>query len=388
MMYRLLKNADIIGTEEIIPGADLLIADDRIMEINRAGNIPKKRCNEVIDLKGKFYAAPGFIDIHVHGAAGREINEGIPEAWKEISQFKLSCGTTGYLATILTSSRERTAELCRKLAGFLAGNSPAANMLGVHCEGPFINPEQKGAQNEEYIRRPSLPEVKNWQEILGEYLKIVSLAPELEGALEIINYADEQDIITAAAHTGADYERMQQVYEAGLELGAHFFNGMKEFHHRNPGVIGAFLERKSRPVEIIADGVHLHPATVNMVIQNKGCENVIAVTDAMRGAGIEDGQYELGGVEISVQQGVARCQDGSLAGSTLTMNQALKNIIKFTGIDLPSACRLLSTNPAELLNLTDRGRLAAGKKADIVLLDEDLNVKTTIISGEIVYDER
>lgn len=386
MMYRLLKNADIIGTEEIIPGADLLIADDRIMEIDRAGNIPEERCDEVIDLRGNFYAAPGFIDIHVHGAAGREINDGTSEAWRKISNFKLSCGTTGYLATILSSSREKTAEICSSLADFFAHNS-ALNMLGVHFEGPFINPDKKGAQNDKYIRRPSLPEVKNWQEILGEYLKLISLAPELKGALEIINYAEDHNIITAAAHTRADYDRMQQAFEAGLELGAHFFNGMEKFHHRKPGVIGAFLERKDQPVEIIADGVHLHPATVNMIVQNKGCEHVIAITDAMRAAGREDGQYDLGGREITVRQGIARRQDGSLAGSTLTMNQALKNIIKFSGLDLISACRMLSTNPAELLNLNDRGQLAAGKKADIVLLDKNLEAKNTIISGEVVYDD-
>lgn len=397
MSKMLLENISVVGPKKIRPENTILIEDDIISAVFRksrkkiqavqseqeASDVKLEDVEKRFSLPDGYYAAPGFIDIHTHGAAGRDITDGKKEAWKKISRFKLSCGTTSYLATIVSSPPEKTKNLCRRLTDYISsGEDPV--MLGVHMEGPFLNPEKKGAQNEKHLREPDLTEVKNWHEILGSYLQIISLAPELEGSREIIGYAGQNNIVTGAAHTVANYEQTRSSFEAGLELGVHFLNGMKAFHHRDPGVIGAFLEEKDMPVEIIADGIHLHPATIRMLINNRDPYSIIAVTDAMRAAGCEEGTYELGGQSVYIEDGEARLENGSLAGSTLTMEKTLKNLISIAGLDISSACRLLSKNPADLLGLGDRGEIAAGKKADIVILDEELNVEMTVKEGKVV----
>lgn len=393
MAEKVLKNVSLVGREEIIPHADILIEEGRISKIwdrnsgREAGERNKKEAEMELNLKGQYYALPGFIDTHIHGAFGSDITDGSPEAWEDISRYKLSQGTTGYLGTVLTGPREETEKLCRDLGRYIK-KGENLNLIGVHIEGPYINKEKKGAQNEAYIRKPSLEEVRRWHELLGDGLKLISLAPELKGSRKVIEYASDSDIVTGAVHTSADYEDMQQAFAAGLELGVHLFNGMKGLHHRRPGVVGAFLEDEEMPVEIIADGIHLHPAVIRMVFNCKGSENVLAITDAMRAAGMPAGSYDLGGLEVEIEGNEARLEDGSLAGSTLTMNRALKNLISFTGLDLIQAAKPVSHNPARLLGLNDRGLLEEGRRADIVLLDENLDVCLTMLEGDILYDER
>ncbi|SDL65342.1 N-acetylglucosamine-6-phosphate deacetylase [Halarsenatibacter silvermanii] len=386
MTKKILRDINVVGPQNIYKNSRVVIKNDRIVSIEQVDFSSEDQQADVFEFAGNYYALPGFIDIHIHGAAGSDITDGTPADWQNISRFKLSQGTTGYLGTILTSPRSKTLKLCRNLADFFQSGQNQ-NLIGVHMEGPFINREKKGAQNENFIRPTDVEELQKWHQLLGKNLKLISLAPELEGSLEVIEYAVSNSIVVGAVHSAASYERMQEAFSAGLKLGAHLFNGMEGFHHRRPGIVGAFLEAENRYVELIADGIHLHPAVIKFVLKSRHYKNTVLITDAMRACGKPDGSYDLGGRKVVIKEGVARTQEGNLAGSTLTMNQALKNIISFADLDLTEACKLVSTEPASLLGLKDRGRLMPGNRADIAVLDENLDVRMTFLGGRPVYDD-
>lgn len=334
---------------------------------------------EELDARGLF-VAPGFIDLQVNGGAGYNFESAAPAEILKIVEFHLSHGTAGLLPTLVTAPINKLRETMVQLKAL---NHPA--ILGAHLEGPFISQKRKGAHNPEYILLPSLEKFHELVTDFVGFIKIVTLAPELPQAMELAREIKKIGAIPAIGHTEATYEQAWQAVQMGAELFTHLGNAMTGLHHREPGAVGAALDSDAY-VELICDGVHLHPAFVRLVAKVKGYDRICLVTDAISAAGLPDGQYTLGDLPVFVENEVARLADGTLAGSTLTMERAVKNFMEFTGCSLPEAVRCATLNPARLLGIDDRkGSLAVGKDADLVIFDEDFRVHYTILGGKIVY---
>lgn len=360
--------------DESVEHKAVLVEGDRILDI--CAKVPDEA--EIIDAQGQ-YVSPGFIDIHIHGCNGFDIMTDTYESLMNISPYLLSTGVTGFLATTMTESLGKIRETIREAKRAYC-NTSGADLLGIHMEGPFISSQYKGAQNPQYIQKPS---IESFREICGDnedLVKIVTLAPELEGACEFIEYLKERDVVPSIGHTNADYEEARRGIGWGIKCSTHTFNGMKGFAHREPGALGAVMDSDIM-AEVIADGIHVHPAALRILAKLKGLDNLILVTDSMMAAGMEDGRYSLGGQKVNVEDGVARLSSGQLAGSTLTMNRAVRNIKDFLNITVPQAVSMAAGNPARLLGLKDRGKLAKGYKADIIIFNEDIRVTRVIKSG-------
>ncbi|MCK4240891.1 MAG: N-acetylglucosamine-6-phosphate deacetylase [Candidatus Atribacteria bacterium] len=335
------------------------------------------------------YIVPGFIDIHCHGGNGYDTMDSTYEALKEISKFKAKNGCTGFLATTVTSSVKDTVKALNNISEY-SKQSPegGAEILGVHLEGPFINAMQKGAQREDLIIPLSVEVMEKFIKESGGLIKIITYAPELDTDFEFTSFLNNKGIIPSVGHSFADYETIISAIKFGLKSSSHIFNQMKGIHHREPGTIGAILTEENLFAEIIADCIHVHPAIVNLLVKAKGIDKIIIITDAMRAAGLQDGIYDLGGLKVIVKNSEARLESGNLAGSTLTMNRAIKNMVEKMGINIKESVRMASLNPARLLGLNkDRGSLTPGKRADIVVLDDNFNVVYTIKKGKVIYSK-
>jgi N-acetylglucosamine-6-phosphate deacetylase len=311
--------------------------------------------------------------------------DGTIEAVGQIAQYHALFGTTSMLATTTTDSLDRITKAVRATRRFIETGTAGANVIGIHLEGPYINSEERGAQNVEHVRSPSLLELRRILEESGDLVRIVTLAPEAKGALEIIAALRDRSIVASAGHSNATYAEMVSAIEAGITHVTHIFNGMRKFHHREPGIVGAALTRQELTVSLIADGIHVHPSAVRLLFRAKGADDIVLISDAIRAAGMSDGSYDLGGLAVTVTNGVCRLASGTLAGSTLTLNTALRNVVNFLGVPLSDALKMTSANPARVIGFGhSKGALEEGKDADIVILDEDLNVRNTIVRGRII----
>lgn len=333
------------------------------------------------------YISPGYVDLHVHGGGGADFMDCDPEAVTTITNLHARHGTTALLATTLTAPESLILSAIRAVN---AAPQTGARVVGFHIEGPFINPKMKGAQDERYIRLPSADEIDRWMAAGSPAHRWhVTLAPELEGALGVIQHAVGRGAVVSAGHTDATYAQMKTAKEAGLSHLTHLFNAMCGLHHREPGTAGAALVLPDMTVELIADGVHLHPAILDLTVRARERSEVILVTDAMRAAGLGDGRYPLGELLATVKNGVARLGDGALAGSVLTMEAAVRNMVNLVGIPLYHAVAMASVNPARRHGLErEVGSLEPGKRADIAVLDEDLQVRLTMVGGQVCFDGR
>jgi len=334
-----------------------------------------------IDAQG-LYVSPGFIDLQVNGGGADNFMEASSEKIRNIISFHTSHGTTALLPTTVTAPVQKIRETIRKVR-----ETEQQAILGMHIEGPFVSHRRKGAQNPKYILEPSIEKFNELVKGYEGFIKIVTLAPELAGAEELIARIKEIEAIPSLGHSDATYEETIKALDEGVVLFTHVFNSMRGFHHREPGAVGAALESAAM-VELIADGVHVHPTAIRLLLKAKGIDNICLVTDSISAAGLKDGEYSLGGLDVFVKGGEARLTDGTLAGSTLTMDRAVKNFIEFTDVSLPEAVRTASLNPVRLLGIDERkGSLEEGKDADIVIFDEGFNIHYTIIGGEIVYSK-
>lgn len=340
-----------------------------------------------IDCRGKLIC-PGFVDLHIHGGAGADVMDGTPQALETIARHCASQGTTGFLATTLTAPAEdleRILSVVHQWVRSLPGES-GARLLGVHLEGPFLSAAFKGAQNGRWLRDPDLAELQRYLESFPGIIKLVTIAPELPGAFAAISFLRGRGVAVSAGHSAATYRQVEEALRLGLSHITHTFNGMSGFHHRQPGVAAAALALDRLNTEIIADGVHVDPDIVAFLIRVKGPERVLLVTDSISATGLPDGRYQLGGLEIRVQGKEARLAAGNLAGSTLTMNVALRHVLKWTGLSLPEAVGLASRNPARVLGLEGRkGSLEPGKDADVTVLDDDFQVALTVVGGRLLF---
>ncbi len=373
---KLIKNAQLVLREEVIEGS--LLFGERIEKINEGNyhNITDDNL-EIIDAEGS-YLTPGFIDIHTHGAIGHDVMDASHEAIDNISRAILTSGVTSFLPTTMTMPGDNIRKALDNIREVMSSKIVGACPLGVHLEGPFINPDYKGAQNEKDILFPEMELIKEYLDIL----KIITIAPERKGARELIQHLTKEGIIVSAGHTGASYEDMLEARGWGLSHTTHLFNGMNGFHHRKPGVVGAVLT-SDISCELITDFIHLHPAVIKMVLKVKDRSQVILITDQMRASYLKEGEYELGGQRVIVKDGSARLENGQLAGSLLTLDQAVRNIHSLKVLSLPELINLVTYNPAKLLGIDGEfGQIAPGYKADLVLLAHDLQVKGVFKDGE------
>ncbi|NHM32382.1 N-acetylglucosamine-6-phosphate deacetylase [Neobacillus terrae] len=343
---------------------------------------------EKISIQKGHTVVPGFIDLHIHGAAGADTMDATPEALKTIAEALAKEGTTSFLATTITQEKMNIEKALENAGNYIQENNLTgrAEVLGIHLEGPFINEKRAGAQPREYILKPNLDLFRHWQELAGGNIKQVTIAPELENGLKLIGYFKQNGVIASIGHTDAVYEEMEAAVNAGARQVTHLFNGMRGMHHREPGTAGTALLFKELMIEVIADGIHVHPKMVKLALSAKGADGTLLITDSMRAKCLKNGVYDLGGQDVHVADGKALLEDGTLAGSILKMNEAVKNIAKFTEMTLTEAVQLASTNPARQLGVLDRkGSIAAGKDADITVLNDQFEVELTLCRGEIAF---
>ncbi len=379
----IIVGASIVTERHVIDNGWLLVSDGIVEAIGGSDDALPGTGYEIIDAQGGI-VVPGFIDVHVHGGAGHDFMDADRDGLLAITRFHAEHGTTSILATSLTASRDELTAVLERVNDFMTEPMPYSQVLGVHFEGPFISEAWKGAQNPAYIVPPQPEWLEAWTARFPGVIKIQTLAPETEGALEYIELLARHGIVPSCGHTDATYDRIIAAADHGLRHAVHSFNAMRAFHHREPGTVGAVLTDKRIMAEVIADGHHVHPAGIKMLTAAKGEDNVMLVTDAMAAAGMPDGDYELGGLPVQMMCGVARLKaSGNLAGSTLTMIDAFRYIVREIGIPLVGASKMASLNPARQLGIDgDRGALAPGKRADLLLLDDSLHIRQVWIGGK------
>ena len=380
-------NGTIITPFHLVSGKAIIVEKGRIREIVNKEELSAATLTgaEVIEGKDK-YIVPGYIDIHVHGGGGSDVMDGDYEAINQVAIAHSHFGTTSFLPTTMTMSKDKIIRSLRSICKAVKKGTAGAEILGIHMEGPYINPEKKGAQKEDDIKKISIEEFLEFNQASGNLIRLVTIAPEMPGAIGLIKYLYKQGIVASVGHTNATYVQTQAGIQAGLSHVTHTFNAMRELHHREPGVVGAALTSPELTVEVIADGIHIHPIVLKILTKIKESEKVVLITDAMRAAGLKEGTYDLGGQEVIVTKGQARLKDGTLAGSVLTMDKAVKNMVNKIGIQLPKAIQMASFNPARSIGIDDKkGSLEPGKDADIVILNKNLETELTIVAGKIVY---
>lgn len=333
------------------------------------------------------YLLPGFIDIHVHGGNGEDFMDADKQVLDTITAYHSSQGTTSMLATTMTAPKDSIERVLDEVHRYMSQDMPYAQLEGVHLEGPFISPAWPGAQNPEHIVLPNISWMKDWVSRFPGSIRQLTLAPEREGAIPMIHWLCEHGIIASLGHTDATYEQVELAVEAGLNHAVHTFNAMTPLHHRKPGVVGAVLSDSRIDAELIADGIHVHPAVISILAQLKRDHNLILITDAMSATGLEDGNYTLGDLPVVVQGGVARLEDGvTLAGSTLTMIRGFRYLVQKVGLSITEASLAASYNPAKSLNIQHRtGSLEAGKQADVLLLNAELELESVWVKGRQLH---
>lgn len=381
-MRILIKNAKIITPFEIVKNYCLAIENGKIVDLFEKKFVKEEFYDEIIDAKGN-YVTPGFIDIHCHGASGYDVMDEGFKPLESIARFNYKNGVTSFFAAVMTGPVEKIRYSLNNISIYISSqrneaSRDKASILGIYLEGPYFSRTKKGAQPEEYLRSPNKEELASFFEDSRHYIKVVSLAPELEGALEVIKYLKKEEVVFALGHTDASYEEAKRAVILGASLATHTFNGMRGFTHREPGALGAFLSEEGVYCELIADCVHVHPAAMKLLVKAKGTDKIILITDSMMAAGLSDGEYILSGQKVWVKNGIATLPDGTLAGSTLTLNRAIYNMVNEVGVSLRDAVKMATLNPAKALKLVGKGSIEAGNDADLVIFDENINILRVI----------
>ncbi len=369
----LIRNARLVIPTGVREG-DCLIRDGRIAVL---GEVKNPRGVPELDAEGR-YLAPGFLDLHVHGGAGADFSEGDPDAARAIVRFHAQHGTTGLLATIVPAPVDRMRRAMAAVAG-------VPGTLGIHLEGPFLNPEKAGALDPGWFLPPSREAFRKLVAGLESQVKVVTFAPELPHALDLVAEIGAIGAVPAIGHSAATFEEAVEVLSRGARHVTHLGNAMTGLHHRDPGCVGAAL-LSGASLELICDGVHIHPAFVRLIVEflrgRRELHRLCLVTDATAAAGMPDGSYRLGDREVRLESGEVRLADGTLAGSALTLDRALRNVIQFANLSLEEALTLVTANPAQVLGLDgELGTLTVGARADLVLLNPNLTVSGAVRGG-------
>lgn len=373
----IIRDISIVTSTKVIEKGYLSFEDGLIKNIGEGEYLG----NEESISKPGLIAFPGFIDIHIHGSVGIDFMDAKEEDYSKIADSLYEEGVTTFLATTLTSDKESLARVCKTVKNIIKDIS---SLGGIHFEGPYISLKYKGAQNPEFIRDPDIQEFDELQKISGGNIKYIAMAPEKNGALEFIKHVTQNGVVVSAGHTDASFDCVNEAIKNGLTNTTHTHNAMSPHHHRNPGVVTAAMYFDEIYPEVICDTVHVCPNTLKAFYKITGPDRFIAITDALKVKHSNIEHFELFGLECIRKEDAAYLTTGPLAGSLLTMDQALRNLRNITGADYVSLAKMTSKNAAESLHFTDRGELAKGKLADIVLLDKELKVKEVYKLGKRV----
>lgn len=375
------KNGRCLMPDGAFAQTDLAFDGDRITSVG--AYLPQTGA-ETADASGCF-VIPGLIDIHTHGAVGVDATVTDREGLSRLSTFYAAGGVTSFLPTTVTSDLETLYTAAGRIASAAKDGVPGASVEGAHIEGPYISPIQPGCQEVRMIRKPDISEFNRFRALLGDLTLRFTVAPELDHAAEFIRHARENGALVTIGHTDADYETSMRALRDGANCFTHLFNAMRGLHHRQAGTVGAALSSDAF-AELICDGLHVCPEVVRLVCRLKGPDKLVLITDSMNATGLPDGEYEFAGSRITVSGGAARSPEGRLAGSTLRLFDGVKNLMKFTGASFAQAVCAATRNPAEAIGRAgDLGTLAPGKRADLVILDGELNILYTICKGNVVY---
>lgn len=363
------------------------IENGLITKVGDVGSYGPSMEYRIVDF-GMNYICPGFIDLHVHGYGGADFMDNSYAAFDKISQGLASGGTTSFLATTMSASSEVLLSTLKNIAAYKEKGASGAQIAGVHLEGPFINPGKRGAHLESQLRLPDIKELSSYITNGKGILKMLTVAPELPGAIELIKYAAENGVTVSVGHTNASATQVYEGYKVGLSHGTHTFNAMGGLHHRDLGTVGAIMSIEGLTADIIPDGIHVHHGVIKILVRAKGIDRICIITDCMRAGGMNDGVYELGGQKVNVRYGKACLENGTIAGSTINMAQGARIMFNSVGLPLEQVIQTAATNPARILGLNSKGILEPGKDADLVVLDKEFQVLMTVVNGQIVYERK
>lgn len=384
-MSEIFEIGKLILTDKVLENVYLEVKDGKFMGLYENDSQLNGEYT-LIDYSNKI-VGPGFVETHIHGFLGKDVMDGEIEGLNTIAQGLLSTGVTSWLPTTLTSSRQSLNDVCQ-LIGENYQNIKGAKIQGIFLEGPYFTTKHKGAQNPDYMSDPVIDELKNWQALSNQLIKKIALAPEREHVIPFVEYAQSQNIKVGLAHSEASFKQAEKAVKAGANIFIHTYNGMSGLHHREPGMVGAAMTLEHCYAEVIADGQHVHPKAIEVLVKSRGVEEVILITDSMRAAGLGDGRSRLGEFEVEVKDGCARLvEGGSLAGSILKMNEAVKNIVDWGIVDLPSAVRMASINAAKSVGIEEKcGAIKLGFDADFIVLNQNNELEATYLNGQKVYE--
>ena len=378
-------NARIITPFEDIAQGTIIIEDRKIREIGRSDTVAVPLHANIYDGINKIIC-PGFIDIHVHGAKGHDFAEATPAAISQIINFHMAHGTTSFLPTLISMPERETLTALKQLPQAWSKTNFPSSFLGIHLEGPFLNPVYTGVHNSQTLCLPSVEKIKTCFDRSNQTIKMVTLAPELPHSTKVIQWLKLQDIITAMGHSDATYAQVKEAAQSGLQHSTHTFNAMRGLHHREPGALGAALNIKHISADIIVDGHHVHPVTLQLLCRLKEKEKVILITDASPVCGLQSGDYTLWGNKVRLDEDkVITFNSEKLAGSVMTMEQTICNVKRFTQCSLPRAIQMATYNPAALLGIENqKGQLRPGNDADLVIMDKNFHITSVVTHGKII----
>lgn len=365
------------------PFAGYVKISDGVIE-SMGTDLPQADGSEIIDV-GDNLVIPGLIDLHVHGAAGSDVVFGDDDSIQHVARFLAANGVTAFQPTSVAAPMKLLDRTIERVRNMCYGPVSGARVLGLHMEGPFLNPLRKGAMDGQYLLPPSLGLIDKWLTLAQGTINQMTIAPELPNALSAIRYLVRKGVTVSAGHTDATFFDMQEAFRAGVTVCTHTFNAMRGFHHREPGALGAVLTQRGIMCEVVADGTHVHPAAIRLLIEAKGLREVLLVSDSILAAGLPEGQYVFSGQPVTVDaHGRCLLSDGTIAGSVATLTKCLQNVVETCGVPLEDALCMVTLNPARVAGVDHRkGTLAVGKDADVVVLDQNYDVLWCIVEGEV-----
>ncbi len=381
----ILAGGDVVTPRKILKSSVVLVEDGIIKRIAKRESAGPHPGISTIDCRGKL-VFPGFFDVHTHGGAGYDFKDEDEGAYRALSTYYFSHGATSVLATLVPLPHGLLVTAVRRLAEYLKRQNGDSNIMGIHLEGPYINRAMSGGNKKEYIEEPDLREFRKVIEAGEGFIKLITVAPELNGIDEIISEAVMAGVVVAVGHSNADARTAAKAVDLGASQVTHLFNAMPGLHHRTPGFLSEALVSDALDAQIIADGIHVHPDIMRLALKIKSPDRVLLITDSMRAAGLPDGDYDSAGNIVNVVGGISRMADGTLAGSTLGFEKGVALVAGFDGVGLPELSRMASTNAARSIGIDGRtGSLEEGKSADIVVLDNDFRVWLTLKDGEVRF---
>lgn len=388
-MAMILDYANVVTPLDTLQRASVVVGDNGMIEYVGPMELAPAVGGPRLDLRN-LIVAPGLIDIHVHGGHGITFGnpDSLVEDLREYSNWVVKNGVTGFLTTITASTPEELSDMIRSFVEQFKKGLPGAQALGIHLEGPFMNLKKKGAQNPDWIRNPSLDEAKLYLEAGEGWIKQMTMAPELPDAYKVAAIFRGEGVSLSIGHSDADYDEAVKALKSHWTHITHTYNAQTGLHHRRPGVVGAVMGSDEITAELIADLIHVHPGAMKALVRCIGTDRVVLVTDAMEAAGLPDGEYHLLGAKVTVSDGKATQEDGTIAGSSAVLNQCVRNMNKKVGVPLQDAVKMATLNPARVIGeVSKRGSLTEGKHADLIIIDDELNIYMTIVNGKVVYSQ-